>query len=86
MRAGGRLTADMHHAAPSDHAQHDLSLIAGHAAGERSNPESAAAAALLASCATCADIHRDLVAIAAATRALPRTARAPRDFRLTAEQ
>lgn len=77
----------MHHSAHPDHARHDLSLIAGHAAGDLSNPDSAAAAAaLLSSCTACAEAHRDLVAISSATRALPRTARAPRDFRLTVEQ
>jgi hypothetical protein len=76
----------MHDAAHLDHASHDLSLIAGHAAGDLSNPETAAAAALLASCTSCSNLHRDLVAIASATRDLPRTARSPRDFRITADQ
>jgi hypothetical protein len=41
--------------------------------------------ALLDSCVDCRALHDDLVAIAAATRSLP-AARAPRDFRITAEQ
>lgn len=75
----------MHHPA-SNHANHDQTLIAGHAAGDLSNLDTAAAAGLLSSCSSCAQLHRDLVAISAATRALPRSAHAPRDFRLTAEQ
>jgi hypothetical protein len=75
----------MHDSAHLDHARHDLALIAGHAAGELSNLDTAAATALLSTCSTCADVHRDLIAIAAATRALPPTP-APRDFRITAEQ
>jgi hypothetical protein len=76
----------MHHSAHVDHARHDPTLIAGHAAGDLSNVDTAAAAALLSSCSNCAELHRDLVAISTATRALPHAARAPRDFRLTAEQ
>lgn len=73
----------MHHAAP-EHAAHDTTLIAAHAAGDPSSDP--AAAALLASCSSCAELHRDLIAISAATRTLPRTARAPRDYRLTPEE
>lgn len=76
----------MHHSASIDHARHDPTLIAGHAAGDLSDHDTEAAAALLAGCTACAELHRDLVSIAMATRALPRTARAPRDFALTAEQ
>jgi hypothetical protein len=75
----------MHRSIPVDHAQHDLDLIAGHAAGDLSDPERLRADAVLGSCASCADLRRDLVAIASATRTLPaRTA--PRDFRLTETQ
>jgi hypothetical protein len=76
----------MHHSAHGEHARHDLQLIAGHAAGDLSNLDTAAAAELLAHCTDCAEIHRDLVAISVATRALPRTASAPRDFQISAEQ
>ena len=76
----------MHHSAHPDHARHDLALIAGHAASDLANLETAAAEALLSSCNSCAEVHRDLAAIATATRALPRTARSPRDFRLTTDQ
>ena len=76
----------MHRSAALDHDNHDLSLVAGHAAGDLVGSQAVAASALLAECATCDEVHRDLVAIAAASRALPNLARAPRDFRLTAEQ
>ena len=76
----------MHHPATSAHAAHDTALIAGHAAGDLDHTQARAASALLATCSHCALLHRDLVAISAAARALPRDARAPRDYRLTAEQ
>lgn len=79
----------MHHSARTDdvrHPHHDVLLIAGHAAGDLSDLDTAAAAALLSSCTECADLHRDLAAISAATRGLPRQAHAPRDFRITPEQ
>jgi anti-sigma factor RsiW len=69
-----------------NHAIHDATLVAGHAAGDLTDSERARAQALLDTCPPCADLHRDLVAIAAATRALPNLATAPRDFRLDAEQ
>jgi hypothetical protein len=79
----------MHHSARADdarHPHHDVLLIARHAAGDLSNLDTAAATTLLSSCTECADLHRDLVAISAATRGLPRQAHAPRDFRITSEQ
>jgi hypothetical protein len=76
----------MHHSATPDHEGHDLTLIAALADGDNPGSDSAAAAALLSKCTTCAELHRDLLAIASATRALPATARAPRDFSLTHEQ
>jgi hypothetical protein len=75
----------MHHSATADHARHDTTRIAAHAAGDIPAKD-AAAAALLSGCSTCAELHRDLIAISAATRALPRAARAPRDFRLSEAQ
>jgi hypothetical protein len=76
----------MQHFANPVHVDHDPTLIAGHAAGDLMDSQVSAASALLASCTDCADLHRDLVAISTATRALPRDARSHRDFRLTAEQ
>ena len=75
----------MHDSIPAEHAQHDLELIAGHAAGDLADTQRSRADALIQSCASCADLRRDLVALAAATRMLPASA-APRDFRLTAAQ
>jgi len=75
----------MHDAIPVSHARHDLDLIAGHAAGDLTDSERDRAEALLGSCTSCADLRRDLVAIAAATSAIPASA-APRDFRLTEAQ
>ena len=79
----------MQHADPTlnpNHPEHDLLLIAGHAATDLVESDRARAQALLDTCESCADLHRDLIAIAAATRSLPNLATAPRDFRLTREQ
>ena len=75
----------MTHSIPAEHAQHDLDLIAGHAAGDLVDTQRIHADALLQSCANCADLRRDLVAIASATRTLPATP-APRDFQLSPAQ
>lgn len=75
----------MSQTANPDHARHDRTLIAAHAAGD-SPAIDTAATALLATCRDCAQLYRDLLAIASATRALPAAAIAPRDFRLTADQ
>jgi hypothetical protein len=75
----------MHRSNP-DHDNHDLALIAGHAAGDLAVSERISADTLLRSCTDCADLRRDLLAIAAATRALPTPATASRDFRLDAAQ
>lgn len=76
----------MHVPAHADHERHDLDLIAAHVAGDLSQSDRPRADALLQSCSSCADLRRDLIAVAAATRALPRTIPAPRDFRLDAAQ
>ena len=69
----------------TDHAQHDVMLIAGHAAGDLLDADRGLADTLLATCESCSDLRRDLVAIAAATRSMPALV-AARDFRLTPEQ
>jgi hypothetical protein len=69
-----------------DHARHDATLIAGHAAGDLSASERARADSWLAECAACAELRRDLVAIAAATRSLPVPATLERDLRLSPDQ
>lgn len=78
-----RPTVEMQH---PNHPDHDLTLIAGHAAGDLVDTERNRAQALLDTCTDCATLHRDLIAIAAATRSLPNLATAPRDYRLSPEQ
>lgn len=69
-----------------NHPDHDLTLIAGHAADDLVDTEPTRAQALLDTCIDCATLQRDLIAIAAATRSLPKLATAPRDYRLSPEQ
>lgn len=76
----------MQHPNPSDHARHDATLIAGHAAGDLTDAGRARADALLAECGACGELRRDLVAIAAATRSVPAPATLARDLRLGPEQ
>ncbi|MFN8630315.1 MAG: hypothetical protein U0838_08330 [Chloroflexota bacterium] len=66
----------------SRHAANDPLLVAAHAAGDASGADLARAAALVASCAECAALHRDLRALPRALASAPAPAR-PRDFRLT---
>ena len=77
--------ADHAASVPADHAAHDAVLVAAYAAGDAEGPELEAATALVAACTACADLHRDLRAIAAAMPELPAPART-RDFRLTPGQ
>jgi hypothetical protein len=67
------------------HVQHDPLLVASLAAGDLAGADRDHAAAQIASCADCATLHADLIAIARATAALP-PAVAPRDFTLSPEQ
>ena len=70
-----------------DHDRHDPMLVAALAAGDLAGTERDQAIALTASCAECAALHDDLVAIARATASVPPPIRgAGRDFRLTPEQ
>ncbi len=71
--------------AHADHAAHDPVLVAAYAAGDATGPELETATALVAACPTCAALHHDLRAIAAALPLMP-APRRTRDFRLTAEQ
>ncbi len=73
---------DHHEVMTPDHAGHDETLIAGLAAADLTDPETAVARALVASCPDCAQLHEDLGAIMAATAALP-APRRTRDFQLT---
>jgi hypothetical protein len=66
------------------HTDHDPILVAALAADDLQGADLSAARTLVASCPDCAELHGDLVGIAAATRTLPAPARI-RDFRLGAE-
>ena len=71
----------------TDHDRHDPMLVAALAAGDLAGTDRDQAIALTASCAECAALHDDLVAIARATASVPPPIRsAGRDFRLTPEQ
>jgi hypothetical protein len=76
----------MHYSDNPDHTRHDVTLIAGHAAGDLVDSARVQAEDLLATCRPCADLHRDLLAIALATHALPASTAPARDFRLAPEQ
>ena len=65
------------------HTDHDPELIASLLDRDPDAAERAAAEARLASCAECAALHADLLALTTATAALPFPPRT-RDFRLTA--
>ncbi len=67
------------------HAQHDPLLVVSLAAGDLTGADRDFASSLIATCAECANLHDDLLAIARATAALP-TAVRPRDFQLSPEQ
>lgn len=67
---------------PTIHAAHDPELIAAAVDRTLDGPERLKADAWLASCATCAELHADLLAIVSAERALPTPSRS-RDFQLT---
>ncbi len=71
----------------TSHDRHDSMLVAALAAGDLAGTERDQAIALTSSCADCASLHADLLAIAKATVSVPPPIAAPnRDFRLTAEQ
>jgi hypothetical protein len=67
------------------HPDHDTILVAALAAGDLADLALADAEALVAACPECARLRADLLAIAAATKALPAPVRS-RDFRLTPAQ
>jgi hypothetical protein len=81
--ASARLTGEMSHP-PTDHATHDELLIASLLDRPPGGPDRDRAEALVAACDDCAALHRDLVALTAATRALPTPPR-PREFTLSAD-
>jgi hypothetical protein len=77
----GRQGRDMPNRPPASHADHDLVLVAAHAAGDVNAAERSTAEALLAACPDCRELAVDLRAIAVATAALPAPPRT-RDFTL----
>jgi anti-sigma factor RsiW len=81
LAAGARLTGEMIHSTPK-HETHDRLLVASLVDRTISDTERARAEAQLTGCTACAQLHEELVALAAATRALPVPART-RDFTLT---
>ena len=81
VRSGTRLRGEMNHA-PSRHDTHDRLLIASLVDRSIAEAERARAEEQLRACGACAELHVDLVALSAATKALPTPLR-PRDFTLT---
>jgi hypothetical protein len=69
---------------PTAHATHDEPLIASLLDRSPGDPDRERAEALVATCDDCSALHRDLVALSAATRALPTPTR-PREFTLSAD-
>jgi hypothetical protein len=81
--AASRLTDDMTDPqTASRHASHDSILVASLVDHSLDDRDCAAAETLVASCGPCAALRADLIALRAATRALPTPAR-PRDYQLT---
>lgn len=81
--ATSRLTGEM--PVPSaDHDRHDQMLIASLLDRSTDGAERDRAEGLVASCDDCAALHRDLISLRDATRALP-TPRRARDFAITTE-
>jgi hypothetical protein len=72
---------------PTSHARHDPLVVAALAAGDLAGTDRDDATTLIQTCADCATLHDDLIAIARATASVPPPIVArPRDFRLTPEQ
>lgn len=81
-RHAGDMSSSRH--APTDHVDHDPLLIVAHAAGDLDGADRDRAESLIASCAGCADLHRELLSITVAIARLPEPSR-PRDFTLSRE-
>ena len=72
---------------PTSHDRHDPLLVAALAAGDLAGTDRDHATTLIQTCAECATLHTDLIAIARATASVPPPiVTRPRDFRLTPEQ
>jgi hypothetical protein len=69
------------------HEQHDPILVVSLASGDlaTADRDRATAQSLIETCADCARLHEDVLALAAATKAMPAAVRT-RDFRITPEQ
>ena len=70
----------------SAHDRHDPLLIAAHATQDLPPAETDRVERWLRDCQACAGLHADLAAISGALGTLPKTATAPRDFRLSPDQ
>jgi len=72
---------------PTSHDRHDPLLMAALAAGDLAGTDRDHATTLIHTCAECATLHADLIAISRATTSVPPPILTrPRDFRLTPEQ
>jgi hypothetical protein len=78
-----RLTGEMQDS-PSGHGAHDQLLVASLLDRSTGGPDRERAEALIAACNDCATLHRDLIALRDAARALPTPPRT-RTFEITAE-
>ncbi|HZM73208.1 MAG TPA: hypothetical protein VFC71_07500 [Candidatus Polarisedimenticolia bacterium] len=72
--------------AESAHDRHDPMLIAAHAAQDLGPAEVERVEQWLRECRDCAALHADVSSISIALAGLPKTANAPRDFRLSPAQ
>jgi hypothetical protein len=79
--ADSRLTGEMH-VPDADHDRHDELLIAGLLDRSTGGAERDRAEVLIATCEVCAALHRDLISLRDAARALPTPLR-PRDYTIT---
>ena len=70
----------------SAHRDHDPLLIASHASQDLAPSDAERVERWLKDCSTCADLHADLLTLTGALSTLPKTATAPRDFRLSPAQ
>lgn len=70
----------------SAHRTHDALLVAGHASGDLEPADAERVERWIRDCSACAAIHADVLSISGALAALPKTAHAPRDFRLSLDQ
>ena len=70
----------------SAHLRHDALLIAAHASNDLAPADAEQVEGWLRDCRHCAALHADLRSLSSALATLPKTANAPRDFRLSPAQ